>query len=104
MSKVNMSNFTDNVKTFVQGALGAMTFGMYHQYTSNRLIELHVRQMQTEMKQKEMETDAKLHQKELVMDAKLAQKELETDAKLAQKELEIQELRKNIAQLQRRWF
>ena len=21
---------TDNVKTFVQGALGAMTFGMYH--------------------------------------------------------------------------
>jgi hypothetical protein len=30
----------DTLKTFVQGALGAMTFGMYHQYTTNRIMEI----------------------------------------------------------------
>ena len=30
----------DSIKTFCQGALGAMTFGAYHQYTTNKMIEL----------------------------------------------------------------
>lgn len=30
----------DGLKTFFQGALGAMTFGAYHQYTTNKIIEL----------------------------------------------------------------
>lgn len=30
----------DTLKTFCQGALGAMTFGAYHQYTTNQIMEL----------------------------------------------------------------
>lgn len=30
----------ETLKTFCQGALGAMTFGAYHQYTTNKIIEL----------------------------------------------------------------
>jgi hypothetical protein len=29
-----------NVKMICQGALGAMTFGAYHQYTTNKIMEL----------------------------------------------------------------
>ena len=32
---------TDTLKTIGQGALGAMTFGAYHQYTTNKIMELH---------------------------------------------------------------
>jgi hypothetical protein len=37
-----MSNTSikDTIKTICQGALGAMTFGAYHQFTTNRIIEL----------------------------------------------------------------
>ena len=30
----------ETLKTFGQGALGAMTFGAYHQYTTNKIMEL----------------------------------------------------------------
>jgi SMC interacting uncharacterized protein involved in chromosome segregation len=30
----------DTIKIFCQGALGAMTFGIYHQYTTNKIMEL----------------------------------------------------------------
>jgi hypothetical protein len=30
----------DTIKTFAQGALGAMTFGAYHQYTTNKIMEI----------------------------------------------------------------
>lgn len=30
----------DTIKTVCQGALGAMTFGAYHQYTTNKIMEL----------------------------------------------------------------
>ena len=29
----------DSIKTCVQGALGAMTFGMYHQFTTNKIMK-----------------------------------------------------------------
>lgn len=36
-----MSNkYIDGIKTIAQGALGAMTFGAYHQFTTNRIMEL----------------------------------------------------------------
>jgi hypothetical protein len=38
----------DTLKLFGQGALGAMTFGMYHQYTTNKLMELNNQQMKQE--------------------------------------------------------
>jgi len=30
----------NTLKTMFQGALGAMSFGVYHQFTTNRLMEL----------------------------------------------------------------
>lgn len=30
----------DGLLTFLNGALGAMTFGMYHQFTTNKIIEI----------------------------------------------------------------
>ena len=30
----------DTFKTMLQGALGAMTFGVYHQFTTNKMMEL----------------------------------------------------------------
>lgn len=37
-----MSNYKlmDTVKTIFQGALGAITFGAYHQFTTNKIMEL----------------------------------------------------------------
>jgi len=37
-----MSNTSikDTIKTICQGALGAMTFGAYHQFTTNKIMEL----------------------------------------------------------------
>lgn len=30
----------DTLKIIIQGALGALTFGAYHQYTTNKIMEL----------------------------------------------------------------
>ncbi len=35
----------DTLKTMGQGALGAMTFGAYHQYTTNKIMELNNEKM-----------------------------------------------------------
>ena len=40
----------DNLKTMAQGALGAMTFGMYHQYTTNKMMEMNNEQMKSQNK------------------------------------------------------
>jgi hypothetical protein len=39
MSKTNLIS-GETLKTIGQGALGAMTFGAYHQYTTNKIMEL----------------------------------------------------------------
>ena len=31
---------SDAIKTFCQGAIGAMTFGAYHQYTTNKIMKM----------------------------------------------------------------
>ena len=31
---------TETLKTITQGAMGAMSFGAYHQYTTNKIMEL----------------------------------------------------------------
>lgn len=40
MSKTTYLLSSDTLKIISQGALGAMTFGAYHQYTTNKIIEL----------------------------------------------------------------
>ena len=49
MSKTYLLS-SDTLKTFGQGALGAMTFGAYHQYTTNKIMELNNEKQ--ELKQK----------------------------------------------------
>ena len=39
MSKTHLVS-GETLKTISQGALGAMTFGAYHQYTTNKIMEL----------------------------------------------------------------
>lgn len=39
MSKTHLIS-GETLKTISQGALGAMTFGAYHQYTTNKIMEL----------------------------------------------------------------
>ena len=39
MSKTQLITM-DTLRTIGQGALGAMTFGAYHQYTTNRIMDL----------------------------------------------------------------
>ena len=39
MSKTYLIS-AETLKTFGQGALGAMTFGAYHHYTTNKIMEL----------------------------------------------------------------
>jgi hypothetical protein len=39
MSKTHIFS-GDTLKTMLQGALGAMSFGVYHQFTTNKMMEL----------------------------------------------------------------
>ena len=41
---------TETVKTVVQGALGALTFGAYHQFISNKMMELNNEKMDLQHK------------------------------------------------------
>ena len=40
----------ETLKTIGQGALGAMSFGAYHQYTTNRIMDLNNEKMNTQHK------------------------------------------------------
>ena len=44
-------NTTDAIKTIFQGALGAMTFGAYHQFTTNKIMELNNNIINLQMKE-----------------------------------------------------
>lgn len=83
MSKYYLMNI-DHVKTFCQGALGAMSFGAYHQYTSNQIMENNnkVRDLQHKQEMKDLELN---HKKELY----------ELECRFESKLIEIQS---------RRWF
>ena len=44
MNKTYLISY-ENLKTMAQGALGAMTFGAYNQFTTNKMMELNNEQM-----------------------------------------------------------
>ena len=56
MTRTYLMNI-ENVKTVCQGALGAMTFGAYHQFTSNKMMELNntIQEQKMEKQQEKME-------------------------------------------------
>lgn len=49
MSKIDVLS-CDTLKIISQGALGAMTFGAYHQYTTNKLMELNNEKQELQQK------------------------------------------------------
>ena len=49
MSKTDLLS-SDKLKIIFQGALGAMTFGAYHQYTSNKIMELNNEKQELQQK------------------------------------------------------
>ena len=69
----------ETLKTFGQGALGAMTFGAYHQYTTNKIMELNNEKVEIQHKyfMDKMETQ---HKKEMT--------EMETQQKILSDKLE----------------
>jgi hypothetical protein len=54
----------DTIKTISQGALGAMTFGAYHQYTTNKIMELNNEKLELQQKI-EMDKMETQHNKEI---------------------------------------
>ena len=91
MSSKHIISIAD-LKTFAQGALGAMTFGMYHQYVTNRIIDINIQQIRLENK---YEMDKQRKEYEYDMD-----KQLEKQRK--EYEREMNELRKEM--YKRRWW
>lgn len=49
MNKIDVLS-SDILKIISQGALGAMTFGAYHQYTTNKLMELNNEKQELQQK------------------------------------------------------
>ena len=54
----------ETLKTIAQGALGSMTFGAYHQFTTNKLMELNNKMINSEHK-REMDKMEMSHKKEM---------------------------------------
>jgi len=41
---------SETLKTIIEGALGAMTFGIYHQYTTNKIMKLNNEKIEIQYK------------------------------------------------------
>ena len=66
MSKTQIITM-ETIKTIGQGALGAMTFGAYHQFTTNKIMELNNEKMELKNKylMDKMENEHKKEMNEL---------------------------------------
>jgi hypothetical protein len=58
---------TDTLKTVASGAMGAMTFGAYHQFTTNKIMDLNNEnlKMQNKIYMEKIETKHKMDMDEL---------------------------------------
>jgi hypothetical protein len=80
----------ETLRTIGQGALGAMTFGAYHQYTTNRIMDLNNENV--EIKHKYFMDRMEAQHKQEMNEMELQQKTL--NEKLNKLELLISEQRK----------
>ena len=64
MSKTQLIS-GETLKTISQGALGAMTFGAYHQYTTNKIMELNNEKVEMQHKYF-MDKMENQHKKEMI--------------------------------------
>ena len=88
MSKTHL----ETLKTISQGALGAMTFGAYHQYTTNKIMELNNENIEIQHKYF-MDKMENQHKKEMI--------EMENQHKLLNEKLEKLE---KVVSKQKSWF
>ena len=92
MSKTHLIS-GETLKTFGQGALGAMTFGAYHQYTTNKIMELNNEKVEIQHKYF-MDKMENQHKKEMI--------EMENQHKLLNDKLE--KLEKVVSQQKSWWW
>ncbi len=83
----------ESFKTICQGAMGAITFGAYHQFTTNKIMELNNEKMELQHKQ-DIQRIESLHRKEIEKYRK-EMDELNDKYKYLETQLE---------RLNRRWF
>ena len=83
----------ETLKTISQGALGAMTFGAYHQYTTNKIMELNNEKVEIQH-QYFMDKMENQHRKEMI--------EMENQHKLLHDKLE--KLEKIVSQQKSWWW
>ena len=92
MSKTHLIS-SETLKTISQGALGAMTFGAYHQYTTNKIMELNNEKIEIQHKYF-MDKMENQHKKEMI--------EMENQHKLLNDKLE--KLEKVVSQQKSWWW
>jgi hypothetical protein len=80
----------DTIKTFCNGALGAMTFGMYHQYTSNNIMTLNNEMMKISHKA-DMDAMKQLHNNDM---EKLKQSHIN----------DMEKLKQDVNSIRRKWW
>ena len=69
----------ETLKTIAQGALGAMTFGAYHQFTTNKMMELNNEKIEIQHKyfMDKMETKYKIDMDKMEIQNKLLNEKIE---------------------------
>jgi hypothetical protein len=79
---------SDTLKTIAQGALGAMTFGAYHQYTTNKIMELNNEKVEIQHKyfMDKMENQHKKEMNDMENQQKLLRDKLEQLEKVVSKQ------------------
>ena len=92
MSKTHLIS-GETLKTISQGALGAMAFGAYHQYTTNKIMELNNEKVEIQHKYF-MDKMENQHKKEMI--------EMENQHKLLNDKLE--KLEKVVSQQKSCWW
>ena len=103
MSKTHLIS-GETLKTIGQGALGAMTFGAYHQYTTNKIMELNNEKVEIQHKyfMDKMENQHKKEMIEMENQHKKEMIEMENQHKLLNDKLE--KLEKVVSQQKSCWW
>ena len=112
MNKTYLISY-ENLKTMAHGALGAMTFGAYNQFTTNKMMELNNEQMKLQNKveidsikfQYQYSMDRMKSQHEYSMDKMETQRKVDMDKMEAQHKVEMNELRLKMDVIEKRsWW
>ena len=99
MSKTHLIS-GETLKTISQGALGAMTFGAYHQYTTNKIMELNDYKHKVEIN--ELHNKYRVEINEIHINHKIEMDIYRKEINLYRSEIE--NLTKKIEKLEKRWW